>query len=118
MRQGKPFVERFEIRTPADIAALESVPIEQRLEGLDSTYDVIVRTARRSPDSVALAFVPDGDPSADVNEITYQALLQKVTQAANAFHALGIGPTTSSRTCCPTCSKRITRSGAARRRAS
>ncbi len=92
MRQGEPFVETFEIRTLADIEAIEAVPIEQRLEGLDSTYDAIARAAQRSPDAVALAFVPNGDSAAPSHEVTYRELLHKVTQAANAFHALGVGP--------------------------
>jgi fatty-acyl-CoA synthase len=85
-------METFEIRTLADIEAIEAVPIERRLEGLDSTYDAIARTAQRSPDAVALAFVPNGDSEAAAQEVTYRQLLHKVTQAANAFHALGIGP--------------------------
>ena len=85
-------METFEIRTLADIAAIEAVPIERRLEGLDSTYDAIARTAQRSPDAVALAFVPNGDSEAAAHEVTYRQLLHKVTQAANAFHALGVGP--------------------------
>ena len=85
-------METFEIRTLADIEAIEAVPIERRLEGLDSTYDAIARTAQRSPDAVALAFVPNGDSEAAAQEVTYRQLLHKVTQAANAFHALGVGP--------------------------
>ena len=85
-------METFEIRTLADIEAIEAVPIERRIEGLDSTYDAIARTAQRSPDAVALAFVPNGDSEAAAQEVTYRQLLHKVTQAANAFHALGIGP--------------------------
>jgi fatty-acyl-CoA synthase len=85
-------METFEIRTLADIEAIEAVPIELRLEGLDSTYDAIARTAQRSPDAVALAFVPNGDSEAAAHEVTYHQLLHKVTQAANAFHALGVGP--------------------------
>ncbi len=84
-------MDTFEIRTLADIEAIEAVPIERRLEGLDSTYDAIARTAQRSPDAVALAFVPNGDSEAAAQEVTYRQLLHKVTQAANAFHALGVG---------------------------
>jgi fatty-acyl-CoA synthase len=79
------------IRTMADIEAIEAVPIEERLAGLDSTYDVFARSAARWPDSVALAFVPDGDSGATAVEVTYRELLGKVTQAANALHALGVG---------------------------
>lgn len=85
-------METFQIRTLADIEAIESVPIEVRLEGLNSTYDAIARSAGRAPNSVALAFVPDGDSSAAAEEVSYQQLLHKVNQTANAFHALGIGP--------------------------
>ena len=85
-------METFEIRTLADIEAIEAVPIERRLAGIHSTYDAIARTAQRSPDSVALAFVPNGDSEAPAHEVTYHELLRKVTQAANAFHALGVGP--------------------------
>jgi fatty-acyl-CoA synthase len=84
-------MDSFRIRTQADIEAIETVPIEDRLAGLDSTYDVIVRSAERFPDSIALAFVPDGDSSAAAVEVTYRELLGKVTQAANVFHALGVG---------------------------
>jgi fatty-acyl-CoA synthase len=84
-------METFKIRTLADIEAIEAVPIEQRLDGLESTYDVIARAAQRSPEAVALAFVPNGDSAAPVRQVTYRELLNKVTQAANAFHSLGVG---------------------------
>ena len=85
-------METFEIRTLADIEAIEAVPIEQRLEGIHSTYDAIARAARHSPDAVALVYVPNGDSTAPAHEVTYRELMRKVTQAANAFHALGVGP--------------------------
>jgi fatty-acyl-CoA synthase len=85
-------MDKFEIRTPGDIEAIEAVPLEARLEGLESSYDVIVRSARRSPDAVALVFVPEGDATVPAREVTYAELARKVTQAANAFHALGVGP--------------------------
>jgi fatty-acyl-CoA synthase len=84
-------METLQIKNLADVEAIESVPIERRLEGLDSTYDVIARAAARWPNSVALAFVPDGDSTVEAVELTYRDLLGRVTQAANAFHALGIG---------------------------
>ena len=40
-------METFSIRALADIEAIEAVPIEERLAGLDSTYDVIARSAAR-----------------------------------------------------------------------
>ena len=83
----------FQIRSLADIEGIETVPVEERLEGIASTYEAIARSADRSPDAVALAFLPNGDSAAAATEVTYRELLSKVTQAANAFHALGIGPT-------------------------
>ncbi len=82
----------FPLRTMADIEALEVVPIEDRLAGLDSTYDVLRRAARLHPDAPALAYVPDGDSTALAVEWSYAGLLARVTQAANAFHRLGVGP--------------------------
>ena len=83
-------MESFRIRTPADIEAIEAVPIDRRLVGLNSTYDAIARSAARTPDAVALAFVSNGDASTPADEVTYRELLHNVTQAANAFHALGV----------------------------
>jgi len=85
-------MDSVQVRTLADIEAIEAVPIEERLDGLESTYDVIARAARQTPDAVALIFLPEGDSSAVPLQVTYGSLLQKVTQAANAFHALGVTP--------------------------
>jgi fatty-acyl-CoA synthase len=85
-------VNDFPLHSLADIEALEAVPIEDRLAGLDSTYDVLRRAARLRPDSTALVFVPDGDSTRPAIEWSYADLLARVTQAANAFHRLGVGP--------------------------
>ena len=51
--------------------------------------------ARRSarPTRSRSCSCPNGDSAAPAQEVTYRELLRKVTQAANAFHALGVGPT-------------------------
>ena len=82
----------FPLRSLADIEALEIVPIEERLAGLESTYDVLRRAARLHPEATALAFVPDGDSTRPAVEWSYARLLARVTQAANAFHSLGVRP--------------------------
>lgn len=79
------------IRTVADIAAIQAVPLEQRLQGLHSSYDVLRRAGERFAEATALVFLPDGDPDQPAQEISYRELLGKVTQAANLFHSLGIG---------------------------
>lgn len=79
------------IATLADIEAIEATPLEQRLTGLDSTYDVIRQGAERFGDTPALSFLPDGDPGMAVQTVSYRELLARVTQAANLFGELGIG---------------------------
>lgn len=79
------------IATLADIETLEAVPLEKRLEGLNSTYDVFRRGAELFGDAPALSFLPDGDPDYPAHTLSYQDLLDKVTQAANLFGELGIG---------------------------
>jgi len=79
------------IATLADIETLEAVPLEKRLEGLNSTYDVFRRGAERFGDAPALSFLPDGDPDLPAYTLSYRDLLDKVTQAANLFGELGIG---------------------------
>lgn len=79
------------IRTVADIAAIQAVPLEQRLQGLHSSYDVLRRAGERFAEATALVFLPDGDPEQPAQEVSYRELLGKVTQAANLFHSLGIG---------------------------
>lgn len=86
-------MDDLHIRTQNDIEAIEAVPIEDRLAGLNSTYDAIARTAARTPDAIALVFLPNGDPGATSVEVTYRELLGRVTQAANAFNAFGVGAT-------------------------
>ncbi|HSV53016.1 MAG TPA: acyl-CoA synthetase [Burkholderiaceae bacterium] len=78
-------------RTLADIEAFEAVPLETRLDGLQCTRDLILRTARRVPEATALVFMPDGQPEQPAVEISYGELAHSLTQAANAFHALGVG---------------------------
>ncbi|WP_322027947.1 acyl-CoA synthetase [Burkholderia sp. BCC1977] len=78
-------------RTLADIEAFEAVPLEQRMSGMQSAYDVILRSAQRKPEATALVFMPDGDPDTPAVEINYRTFAHSATQAANAFHALGIG---------------------------
>lgn len=79
------------IATIADIRAIEATPLEARLDGLHSTYDVIQRSARQFSDAPALIFLPDGNPDATAEQVTYKQLLERVTQAANLFAELGVG---------------------------
>lgn len=57
-----------------------------------STYEMIARGARLNPAAPALSFFLRTDEHARPETWSYQALLARITQAANFFHRLGIGP--------------------------
>lgn len=75
-----------------DIARLEQTPLDRRLQGLISTYDVIKRAARNDPLKTALHFLPQGTAEEAALDISYGQLFARVTQTANLFHDLGLGP--------------------------
>lgn len=79
------------IASPADIAAIERVPVEQRLPGRHA-YEAIGRTAARLPDKPAIHYLPKG--AADDPGITYsyRQFFGRVTQTANLLRALEVGP--------------------------
>src|SRR4029450_6941564 len=63
-------------------------------EGLPtSTYELFQRGAALFGDASALTFIPDATDVRSVRTWSYRGLLAHVTQAANLFHAAGIGAT-------------------------
>ena len=82
---------RPSLTTAADVAAVEAVPLHERLEAA-STYEVIQIGARRDPAAPAIQFLPTCDPAEDAIVITYAQFLARVTQAANLFTSLGVAP--------------------------
>jgi fatty-acyl-CoA synthase len=92
--ESKPKAARMaksQIRTMADIEAFEAIPLEHRLGGIECTYDLIRRTATANPAAPALVSLGDEDPLELRAELTYDAMLAKITRAANAFTSLGVG---------------------------
>ena len=83
---------RPSLATAADVAAIEAVPLHERLEAA-STYDAIRIGAARDPAAPAIQFLPTCDPSDSAALITHGEFFARVTQAANLFAALGVGPT-------------------------
>ena len=82
---------RGSFSTPADVAAIEAVPLAERLEAA-STYEAIQIGARRNPEAPAIQFLPTCDPAEPAIILTYAQFLARVTQSANLFTALGVGP--------------------------
>lgn len=82
---------RSRIKSVKDIEALEKVPLDRRLEGCCTSYDVIQRAAETFPDKPAITFLPEGNADEQPVEISYEMLFRRVNQTANMFHDLGIG---------------------------
>jgi fatty-acyl-CoA synthase len=79
------------IRNIDDIKALESVPLEARVT-TTSTYELIRKGARQDPDAIALYFLLSGEMWEEPIQVSYREFLARVTQSANLFHDLGVGP--------------------------
>jgi fatty-acyl-CoA synthase len=74
----------------ADVKALERVPYLERIAAT-SVFDAIKLGAVHNPDASAIQFLPNASPEDTPTVITYGQLVARVTQAANMFHALGVG---------------------------
>jgi fatty-acyl-CoA synthase len=59
----------------------------------NGTYDLLRESAARHGGRDALVFVPKGSADESPVVYSYADLLRRVTQAANLFHRLGVGPT-------------------------
>jgi fatty-acyl-CoA synthase len=84
-------MERYEIATAADLEQIEKTPIEERIT-VANTYEMIQQGASINPDSPALSFLLSGDQYEQPVVISYKDFLGRVTQTANLFHDLGVGP--------------------------
>jgi fatty-acyl-CoA synthase len=83
--------ERASLVSAADVAAVEAVPLAQRLEAA-STYEAIQIGARHNPDAPAIQFLPTCSLDEAPLVVSHAQFLARVTQAANLFGALGVGP--------------------------
>jgi fatty-acyl-CoA synthase len=79
------------LATAADIAAFERVPYVERIAAA-STFDAIKLGAAHNADAPAIQFLPNASPEDTPIVITHGQFVARVTQAANMFHALGVGP--------------------------
>jgi fatty-acyl-CoA synthase len=76
--------------TDAEVSAFEKVPYGDRIAAA-STYDAIGLGAAHNPDAPAIQFLPNADPADNPVVISHRDFVARVTQAANMFHALGVG---------------------------
>jgi len=84
-------MEKLKVVTLKDIEEFERVPIGERLEFFN-TYDMIKHGAAIDPEATAISFFLSGDGYDKPTEVSYHGLLEKITQTANLFHDLGVGP--------------------------
>ena len=75
----------------ADVIAIEKTPFEQAVS-TSSTFEMIHSAARQNEDRTAIIFLPTGKLDEDVVRVSYRELITRITQTANMFHRLGIGP--------------------------
>ena len=78
------------LATDADLRAFEQTPYKDRIAAA-STYEALKLGAARNPDAPAIQFLPNADPADQPIVLSYRDFLGRVTQAANMFHALGVG---------------------------
>ena len=76
--------------TEADVRAFERVPYADRIIA-QSTYDALKLGAAKNPDAPAIQFLANADPADTPIVISHRDFVARVTQAANMFHALGVG---------------------------
>ena len=78
------------LATAADVKIFEAVPYIERIAAA-STFDAIKLGAAHNADAPAIKFLPNASPDDTPIVITHGQFVARVTQAANMFHALGIG---------------------------
>lgn len=93
--------------TPADLAAIEAVPLQER--GLpESTYALLVRAAQRWPDRTAISVIPDATRWREPREKTFAELLGEVRRYGNLLHRLGVRRGDAVALIAPNCAELIT----------
>ncbi len=96
------FSPSFPVRSLADVQRLAAVPLAQALT-VRSTYELICNSAQAFGDKTALTFLSSAQPDCIPSTLSYQALLGKIHQTANALHGLGMSSTDAVAVLLPGC---------------
>jgi fatty-acyl-CoA synthase len=75
----------------AELRAFEATPYADRIAA-QSTYEALKLGAAHNGGAPAIQFLANADPADQPIVISYRDFIARVTQAANMFHALGVGP--------------------------
>jgi fatty-acyl-CoA synthase len=84
-------IEPLNLRTAADVQAQDTVTLASRYSER-STYELLQASAAAHADRAALTFLMRGTPDEEPIVYSYREFVARVTQAANAFHRLRLGP--------------------------
>jgi fatty-acyl-CoA synthase len=79
------------IRSMADIAAIEARPLSEAID-VWTTRDLIAASAATFGDKPAFHFLTEGNAEETPFTVTYRELGERMIQAANMFHAMGVAP--------------------------
>ncbi|MEM7581893.1 MAG: acyl-CoA synthetase [Acidobacteriota bacterium] len=77
---------------PEDVSSLERQAPWEEVLSARSTYELIAAAATDQPGATAITFLATGDPDEQPVVLNYRQLIGRINQAANLFHALGVGP--------------------------
>jgi fatty-acyl-CoA synthase len=77
--------------TDEDVRAFETTPYSDRIAAA-STFEALRLGAAHNPDAPAIQLLPNAEPTDTPIRISYRDFIALTTQAANMFHALGVGP--------------------------
>ena len=80
-----------DLGTDARLREFEATPYDERIAA-QSTYEALRIGAAHDPAAPAIHFLPNADPAEAPLTIPYAQFMARVTQAANMFVDLGIGP--------------------------
>ncbi len=81
-----------ELASDAEVRAFEQTPYAERIKA-QSTYEALKLGAAHDPDAPAIQFLANAEPTDQPLVMSHRDFVGRVTQAANMFHALGVGPT-------------------------
>ena len=81
----------MKIRTQADIAELEKLPVGERLQH-KNVFEIVRDSAAAHADRVAFRALSGTAPGDPARNITYGEMLRRVIQTANLLQASGVGP--------------------------
>ncbi len=80
-----------DLSTPEALRAFEQQPYDERIAA-QSTYEALQLGAALNPEAAAIHFLPNADPDEAPITVSYRQFMARVTQSANLFASLGVGP--------------------------